>query len=312
MANAAAGTVWNVPNYVGPLFLVGANQTPFLNMAGGMTGGRQVDSWEFALAQTYALESAAQPAITETQSLTAPTAVSYVRSQDVNTVQIFQKQVSLSYAKQSNKGTISGIAITGQTQPVGNEKDFQIASALKQLAIDVEYTFLNGAYQKATSASVAAKTRGIIAACSTNTVAAGSTALTKTHVDSLLRAMASNGAQFGNMVLFANAFNVNRISSQYGYAPTDRTVGGVAVKTILTDFCTLSVVWAPFMPTTTVLVADMSAVSPVFLPVPSKGYVFYEELARTGAAEQGQLYGQIGLDYGPEEFHGTITGTTSS
>ena len=66
------------------------------------------------------------------------------------------------------------------------------------------------------------------------------------------------------------------------------------------------------MPTDTVLIAEMSTCAPVFCPVPGKGLLFYEALSKTGAAEKGQLYGQIGLDYGPEEYHGKITGLTTS
>jgi hypothetical protein len=61
------------------------------------------------------------------------------------------------------------------------------------------------------------------------------------------------------------------------------------------------------MVTTTLLVADLAFCSPVFLPVPDKGVLFYEELSKTGASESGQIYGQMGIDYGPEEYHGTIT-----
>lgn len=305
---AGGGTVWNAPNFVGPLFLVGANQTPFLSMIGGLSGGRQVDSWEYALGQTYALQSAAQPAITETASLTAPTPETYVRSQDVNTCQIFHKAVNLSYAKQSNRGTVSGLSIVGEAQPVGNEKDFQIAAALKQIALDAEFTFLNGAYAKATDAATAAKTRGIITGCTSNAVAASSAQNSKVLMDTLLRSMAANGAPFTKMVVFGNAYQVNKLSSIYGYAPMDRTTGGVAVKTILTDFCDLSVVFDPQVPASSLLIADVSACAPVFLPVPDKGYLFYEDLSKNGAAESGQLYGQMGIDYGPERFHGVITG----
>ena len=36
--NAVADS-WNCPNYTGELFLIGANQTPFLNLIGGLQGG---------------------------------------------------------------------------------------------------------------------------------------------------------------------------------------------------------------------------------------------------------------------------------
>jgi len=54
----------------------------------------------------------------------------------------------------------------------------------------------------------------------------------------------------------------------------------------------------------------MTHCAPVFLPVPGKGFLFYEELAKSGASEKGQIYGQIGLDHGPEIYHGKLTGLT--
>ena len=305
----AAATVWNSPNYVGELFLVGANHTPFLNMIGGLSGGRQVNSWEFPVAQDWALVTASQPAITETASLTAPTAETYVRGQDVNTCQIFQKQVSVSYAKQSNVNTLAGLPLANSAQPVMNERDFQINAALTQVAVDVDYTFLQGAYQKATAANVAAKSAGILTAITTNVVANSPSAyLTKDMVKQCLRYMAATGARFSTMCAFGNAFQIQRLSDLYGYAPVDRNIGGVAVKTILTDWCELNVMWDPHMPTTVLGIFDMSLILPVFLPVPGKGVLFYEELAKVGASELGQIYGQVGLAYGPELYHGQITG----
>lgn len=320
MANAnAAGTSWNCPNYTGELYLIGANQTPFLNMIGGLQGGRvrTVRDFQFPLAQPWALESAAQPQITETTSLTAPTPWTYVRGQDVNTVQIFQRQVSLSYVKQSVTGQITADSTTGLVdgsdgQPVQSELDFQISAHMRQIAVDVEYTFLNGTYSQATAANVAAMTRGIVTGATTSRVNAASAALTKALFDQLLRTMAAAGAQFLNPVVFCNAFQKQKLSDIYGYAPQDRNVGGVNIKQLETDFAMLGVVWAPQMVTSVLLIADLAFCSPVFLPVPGKGVLFYEELARTGASESGQIYGQIGLDYGPEEMHGQLYGLATS
>lgn len=309
----AAGTVWNCPNYIGDLFCIGANQTPFLNMIGGLEGAnaKQTASFQFPVAQPWNLNSASQPSITETDSLTAPTAVTYARGQDTNTVQIIQQQVSISYAKQSVIGEISGLSILGN-QPVTNEKDFQIAAHMRQIAIDTDYSFLNGVYAAATAANVAAQTRGIITACTASAVAAAGASLTKTMIDSLLASMATSGAQFTNMVIFCNAFQKQAITNIYAYAPEDRNIGGVNIKQIETDFAVIGIVYAPNVPTDEILCADMSVVAPVFLPVPNKGVLFYEELSQTGASEQGQIYGQIGLDYGPEEYHGKITGLATS
>jgi hypothetical protein len=89
-------------------------------------------------------------------------------------------------------------------------------------------------------------------------------------------------------------------------------VGGYNIKQIETDFAELGIVWAPQVPAATLLIADLSVCSPGGRPVPEKGVLFYEELSKTGASENGQIYGQIGLDYGPEEYHGTITGLATS
>jgi hypothetical protein len=320
MANTEnAATVWNCPNYTGELYLIGANQTPFLNMMGGLQGGnvRTVGDFQFPLAQPWALEAAAQPAITETASLTAPTPWTYVRGQDVNTCQIWQRQVSVSYAKQSVAGQITADGTTGvvdgrDAQPVQNELDFQISAHMRQIALDSDYTFLNGTYAQSTSAAVAAKTRGVITGMSTNSVAGGSATLTKALIDTLLRTMAANGSEFINPVVFCNAFQKQKISDIYGYAPEDRNIGGVNIKQIETDFAVLGIVWAPNVPAATLAIIDMAFCTPVFLPVPKKGVLFYEELSKTGASEKGQIYGQMGVDYGPEEYHGKITSLATS
>jgi len=320
MANQnSTATTWNCPNYTGELYLIGANQTPFLNMIGGLQGGaiKVTGGFQFPLAQPWALEAAAQPGVTETVSLTAPDPWTYVRSQDVNTVQIFHRAVTISYAKQSVMGQVIADAttklqdLTGM-QPVQNEKDFQISAHMRQIAVNTEYTFLNGTYQQSTDATTAAKCRGIITAATTNTVAAGAAALSKGMIDQLLRTMAANGSEFINPVILCNAFQKQKLSDIYGYAPQDRNVGGYNINQIETDFAVLGVVWAPHVPAATLLIADLAVCAPVFLPVPEKGVLFYEELSKTGAAEKGQIYGQLGLDYGPEEYHGTITGLATS
>jgi len=312
-------TIWNCPNYTGELYMIGANQTPFLNMIGGLQGGkvRTVSSFEFDLAQPWSLESASQPDVSETTSLSAPDPWTYVRGQDTNTVQIFHRAVTVSYAKQSVTGSIvadatTGLADANSMQPIQNEKDFQITAHMRQIAVNSDYTFLNGTYQKATDAGTAAKSRGIITACVSNSVNASNAALSRTLLNQLIRTMAGNGAEFMNPVIFCNAFQKQKISELYGYAPDSRNVGGLNINQIETDFAVVGVVWAPNVPASTLLLADLAVCNPVFLPVPDKGVLFYEELSKTGAAEKGQIYGQIGLDYGPEEYHGKITSLATS
>ena len=309
---AANTNTWNAPNYAGELFTTDAEQTPFLTMIGGLTGGGlQTTNFEFPIDSQYSYPTAAQPAITETASLTAPAANTYVRDQSKNVTQVFHEKVSISYVKQSNGGRLSGINTQGQSNNAPSEKDFQTARALGKIARDVEYTFLNGAYQIATGVGVANKTRGIYNAVAT-TQAAGSAQLTKAMIQTLLRTMYGAGAQFNNMVIWCNAYQKQALTSLYAYAPTDRNVGGVNIKQIETDFGNFGIMLNRFNDADKLGFFDMSAISPVFQPVPDKGNFFYEELSKTGAAEEGQIFGQIGLDHGSIALHGSITGLATS
>jgi len=310
MSNVSGGgTIWNLPNYVGELFTSDMTITPLLSMIGGLTGGKKTDNFEFPTDSQYNHETAAQPEITETASLTAPTAISYVRGQNKNVTQIFHETVSISYVKQSNQGRLSGINTAGSKNAVISEKDFQIARALEKIARDIEYTFLNGTYQISTDAGVANMTRGLIELCTVNTIDAKGATLSKALINALLLEMFENGAKFIKPVIFCGGFQKQKISNIYGYAPEDRNIGGVNIKQIETDFGNIGVADPHrFMPAATFLIADVAVAAPVFQEVPDKGLLFYEALAKTGAAEEGQIFGQIGLDHGPAFMHGTITG----
>ncbi|GAG21542.1 unnamed protein product, partial [marine sediment metagenome] len=63
-----------------------------------------------------------------------------------------------------------------------------------------------------------------------------------------------------------------------------------------------------YMPVDQIALLDMSVIAPCFMPIPGKGHFFSEPLAKTGAYDRVQLYGEIGIEYGPEQFHGLITG----
>lgn len=323
MPNTTAGTLWNDPNLTGALFTASAEDTPLLTMAGGLTGGRSTSNQDFDVTQEYAHETLAVPAITETASLTAPTAITFVRTPYRNTTQIFHEQVSLSYVRLANQGRLQATEVStsgyayysrDEINPIQSELDFQIATALKHVARDVEYTLIQGSYVQATSAAVAAKTRGLMECASnaSNTVAAASADLSKTLINNLLRTMYANGAPFTNPVIMVNAFQKQQLSDIYGYAPTDRNVGGVNIKQIETDFGNFGVVLSRYMDTNDFLIVDMAYVAPVFQNVPDKGLLFYEPLSKTGAAESGQIFGMIGLDHGPYWVHGSITGLSTS
>lgn len=313
MANPkGTGTTWNLPNYAGELFTADPTNTPILSAIGGLTGGVQTENFEFPTDSQYSLPEAAQPEITETASLTAPEAEEVERTQNTNVTQIFHEKVSISYVKESNRGRMSGLNTAGQQNNVqSTEKDWQIARKLEKIARDIEYTIINGVYQKATNAATANKTRGLLALCGGEggtKIDRKSAALTKALMQQLFKAMYDAGAIFSNVVLYVGSTQKQIITDIYSYAPTDRNVGGTNIKQIETDFGNIGIALDRFVPQTAVMAVELSVVAPVFQPVPEKGNFFYEELAKTGASEEGQIFGQFGLDHGPAFMHGAITG----
>lgn len=311
------GTTWNLPNYAGDLFTADPTQTPFLSMIGGLSGGKQSDNYEFPTGVLYDLPAAAQPDISESASATAPASSLIARTQETNVVQIHQETIDLTYAKMSNSGRLSGLNTAGQTPNPNDEKAWQIQQKLVKIARDVEYSFLNGTYQKSTAADVSNKTRGMLELCTSDSgtsIAAASAALSKGLLNQLYREMAENGAQFTNMILFCGAYQKQIISDIYmsqfngAQTPATRNVGGYNITEIETDFFKMGVAWDPFMPKDAILLADVAHVAPVFQPVPGKGNFFEEPLAKTGATDKIQIYGQIGLAHAPAFLHGAITG----
>ena len=326
------GTTFNLPNYAGELFTAAPTQTPFLSMIGGLSGGKQTDNFEFPTGVLYELPDAEQPGISEAASATAPAASHVARTQETNVVQIHQEVIDLTYAKQSNSGRLSGLNTAGQKANPNDEKAFQIQQKLIKIARDIEHSFINGTYQKATAADVANKTRGMFelttSEAGTSIDAATRTGsgesesvtynpLTKDLLDELFLEMAQNGATFENMVLYCNAYQKQVITNLYAdffKAQMQMTmqIAGMNITQIRTDFGKIGICYDPFVRADGILVADISKIAPVFQPVPGKGNFFEEELAKSGATDKIQIYGQIGLAHAPAFLHGSIIGLKSS
>jgi hypothetical protein len=168
----------------------------------------------------------------------------------------------------------------------------------------------------ANSFTVAASKGGATITFAATGSATGIKGITVTDVilGGLLQAVFDNGGltEDETFTLFCNSRVKRDLSTAYiksygaGYFSQSRTVGGVTVDTILTDFGTLNVVVDRQMPKHKVLAASMAEVSPVFLDVPGRGHFFVEPLAKTGAQDKVQLYGEIGLAYGAESHHGVL------
>ena len=310
-AVSGMGDSYDLPNYVGELFNITPNDTPFLSAIGGMTGGKSVTSKQFTW-QTVDNAAAAQTVAVEGAD---PTFAERTRSEVTNVTQIMQYGVNVSYTKQAAVGNLSGQSIIGN-QPVQDELAFQLDMSLKRAARDIEHTFIQGVYVADTDVSTARKSRGMLTAVTTNEVAGGAAALTQAMVDSAMKKMADSGAPFEQPVIFANAFQKQKLSSIYSsalaLAPRDRTIGGVNITTIETDFGQVGIVFERHIPTDDILIADLSFCKPVFLDIPGKGHFFVEPLAQSGAAYKYQVYGEIGLEYGPEQFHAKITNLATS
>lgn len=303
------GGTWNLLNYDGELFTASQTTTPILSIIGGLNGGMDSANNQFATAQLYSLPDASQPAVTETESLTALTATIVTRTQEFNTVQIFRATIDLSYKKLSGAGRLSGIHTVGDRNPVANENAWQILQHLRKIARDFNYTIYNGVYNASSSVTTADKTRGMFAVTEANQVVdAEGALLSRPLMNQIFLDMHNAGAEFENIIIFCAGFQKQMLSEIYlnGKEPMSRTVGGVNVQTIITDFAEVNIAVDRMVPAAKLGIFDVSVMAPVFQPVPEKGRLFVEPLAKVGASEKSQLYGQMGLDHGPPFMHGSI------
>jgi hypothetical protein len=306
------GTTFNLPNYVGELFQVTPSDTPLLSAIGGLTGGKRTDQKMFEW-QTFDLRNPAIPAHLEGQN--APTATARTRQNVQNVVQIFHEAVEVSYTKQAATGQRNGLP---GTNPVMDEMSWQVMQHLKQLARDIEYTFIRGTYALPADNSSARKTRGLLEAITTNVLnldggGGAPKALAEDDVLDLMQAVWENGGiqEQETATLICNAAVKRQLSKIFitdkNYQEQSRNVGGVNVQTIETDFGRLNIMLNRYMPTDQLVVASLEVLAPVFLEIPGKGFLFEEPLAKVGAKDHSQIYGEIGLEYGWEGQHGKIT-----
>lgn len=308
-------TSFGVLNYSGMLFNKGNTRTPFSSMIGSRA--KTTDHVEFATGQEYTVGGGAQPAISENDSLTAPFATVVTREQKTNVTQIFHETVGVSYAKMANMGTLSGINVANQIANPMSELDFQVAAKMQKVRNDIEYTFINGVYQKAASDAQANKTRGMVAAITSNVVAMGDKPLGVWDIASGMKAIAESNAPTDRLVLLCDAttlYQINADASQNGLTvvPAAREINGIAVQEVITPLGVVYLRLGAYLPAGTAILCNLDVIAPVYQPVPGKGNFFLEELAKVGAGAKYQLFGQIGLDHGPEWYHAKFTGIATT
>lgn len=313
------GTTYNLPNYTGILYQLTPQDTPFFSAIGGLTGGGQTTSIEFEW-QTFDLRAAGQNVALE--GADAPTGSARVRASVDNIVQIHHEVVEVSYTKLAATQAKAGVN-NAERNTIMNELDWQVEQMLKQMVRDAEYSFIQGTYVKPVDNSTARQTRGILEAITTNAIvkdggAGAPAALTEDDILDLLQLVWESGGiqESETATLMCNAFQKRTLTdlfiTQKNYQEMTRNVAGVRVTTIETDFGRLNLMLDRHMPTDEVAVVSLEQCMPVFQEIPGKGHMFAEPLARTGATDRTQLYGEIGLAYGNERAHGKITNLTTA
>jgi hypothetical protein len=313
---ADMATTYNLPNYAGELMLVTPDDTPFLTAIGGLASQDSdlvVTSTDFTW-QTEDLAAAAQPSIVEGDD---PDFEERSRANISNVVQIFQYGLKVSYSKLAAYSQLASLG-NGQVNPVQAELDHQVQLKLKTAARDVNYSFIRGAYNKPSDNTTARRTRGLLAAIATNVTAAGAAALTEDMVMDMLQAVYDTRGIRQDMepTLIVNSTQKRKLSTIFitnkNYQEATRNVGGVNLQTIETDFGRLNIMLERAMPQDAVAFAHVRMCRPRFLLIPDKGFLFVEPVAKTGAYEAYQLYGEVGLEYGDEGSHGKITGLATA
>ena len=308
-------TSFGVLNYSGLLFNKGNTKTPFSTMIGARA--KNTNHVEFVTGVEYQSGGGSQPAISENDSLTAPEASIITREQKTNVTQIFQESVGISYAKMANMGTMSGVNIAGQQANPQNELDFQVAAKMQKIARDIEYTFINGVYQKAGNDSTANKTRGMLPAITSNVIDLGGKPLGLWGIADGLKSIYESNAPISGLVVWCDPITMFQIhgdaaSNGLTIVTADRAVNGIYLERVLTPLGDVYLYLGEFMPEGTAAIFNLGVCAPVAQPTPGKGNFFLEELAKTGAGAKYQIYGELGLDHGPEWYHCKFTNVSKA
>lgn len=312
------GTTFNLPNYVAELFAASPEDTPLLSSIGGLTGGESVGATLFEW-QGFDLRNAADDR-QRLEGANAPSGEQRVRFNASNVLEIHQEAVEISYTKQAankQRATAGAPTVTvGNTVIPADELSWQLEQQFKQIARDVEKTFITGTFANPTTNATARKTRGLMEAITTNVNAVVGD-LTAEHVNDLFEKVWTNGGiQEGETRTVIVDAKMKRLLTKLfikdaGYKEATRNVGGVNLQTFETDFGLANIMLNRYAVANTLTVVSLEELRPSFLEIPGKGHFFAEPLAKTGSADKVQIYGEIGLNYGNERKHGKLTVTAS-
>ena len=309
-------TTTDVVDYAGELFFVGATfgKSPLLSYKGLTTGYKTATGNNFPMCNYIAGDAGAQDGQTEDASIAAMTNTSYTATQVTQYMQMFRKSYVESYASQALNGAISGAAVMGMGSADVSAIETQRMAHLKQFATDYEYSALRGSYAAWTNASTAGKMQGLVTAVEGGSeTPASDAALSTTFVNAEIERMAAAGAEFGEMVIAANAHQINALNALYGNAIQSATVAGMNIATLTLPIAgACKIIYDPVLATDDLVFVDMNHFDPVFSIVPGKPAVFVETLAKLGAGEYEQMYSLASVDYGDIMFHGMVSGLATT
>ena len=308
------GTTFDLPNFVGDLFSITPEDTPLLSRIGGLTGGLPTSDVQFEW-QSYDLRDADETR-QHVEGDDAPDATNRVRSNASNVVEIHQEAVSVSYTRQAvTQGNFDTTA--RGSSPVADELRWQMDQQLKQVARDVELGFIVGTYAKPGTNASPRKTRGLLQAIVSNVKDMAGGVPDIEDINDLFQIAYQNGglAEGDTRTLISGPAMKRLLTKIFitdlGLQPLTRNVGGVNLTVIETDFGRADIMVDRFMPAGTLVAASLEELAPRFLTIPGKGHFFWEPLAKTGASDNSQLYGEIGLQYGNELKHAKLVDATT-
>ena len=300
------------------LYLKGNVKTPLLSAIGGRV--KYTNSHEFILGQEWTNEeysSVNDIAVAETASLTAPDATAVGTTQKTNCITAFQETIAISDMKRSNSGALAGANLANQVANPANYLDLQVANKMNKIARGIENLFINGTKNVPADDTEKWQTGGLVSSITTNTLALSGKPLDIFAVNDILTSMGNNGADLTDLTLLVDGVTLNQINAsaiEFGVemGQVYGTSFGINVRDLVLPQGTIHLMRGEFLPAGTALVINLNYISPVEQPIPGKGNFYLEELARVGAGEKYQIFGQIGLDYGAEFLHGKITGIATT
>jgi hypothetical protein len=323
---------FNLPNFVGELFKTSPLETPLLSTIGGMSGGESIASVKFSWQTTQHRAPALQGGPADRTFIEGDDATFQVqdRSEIVNVAEIFQYGVELTYSKQAASGMLSAaglgalaVPVSAQVlgnQPVQDEMAWQLQIKLEQCALDLEIAFLTGTLAYAANGTTRA-TQGISGAVAAATSLDGQLIADfpgAAHivngdeaVNVLAQAMFDEGAPLRNVQIHMGSAVKRDVSSSFqggngNISPRSYNKFGVNATEIETDFGNFPMVLNRHIAVETMIAIEMDVTKPCFMPIPGKGHFFLEPLAKSGSYDRQQLYGEIGLKYGPPGWHGKV------